>query len=61
MTAKHNNEEESQDFGTATLQETLDTRCGAQLSLWVYETSDANLTLAEKFEKRKWESKSGCT
>lgn len=27
-----------------------------QLHQWAYETSDANLTIAERFEKRNWET-----
>ena len=27
-----------------------------ELGLWAYETSDANVTLAERLEKRNWEA-----
>jgi hypothetical protein len=27
-----------------------------ELERWVYETSDANLTFAERLQKRKWEA-----
>lgn len=45
-------EDHSFDFGTT------DNIYGNehQLSMWAYETSDENITVAEKFEKANWEA-----